>query len=218
MERDEALRRGPGLLLAVLLSFATAFARSPSAPQDDNRTCLVCHSDAELESSAGTPVFVDPELFAASVHGRAGAACVGCHADLKRVEDFPHAPDLEAVTCAGCHKDHGRASPGGVHGTSSPRLVARPVLCKDCHGYHAALRSSDSRSTVHAANRPATCAKCHSGAGANFSKGQVHELAPAARWSPAGIVRLVYRILIGVLTAVFLAYIGADLLRWRREQ
>jgi hypothetical protein len=31
-------------------------------------------------------------------------------------------------------------------------------------------------------------------------------------------VRVLYKALIGVMTAFFLAYVGADLVRWRRER
>jgi hypothetical protein len=206
------------MLLALLLSAATAVA-SPAPPQrNDARTCLVCHDDAELESSAGASVYVNSESFAASVHGQAGAGCVGCHADLRGVEDFPHASNLERVSCAACHGDYARTSPGGVHGTSSPRLAAKPVLCKDCHGYHDVLSSSDPRSSVHASNRPATCGRCHPGAGPNFSRGRAHEYPAAGRSSPAEVVRLLYKVLIGVMTGFFLVYVAADLLRWRRER
>ncbi len=218
MVTRSALRYGPAVFLAAALSFAALSARPFAAPQDGDRTCFVCHGDEELVSAAGKPVFVRAQDYADSVHGRAGVGCIGCHADLKGFEDFPHPAGLKAVECAGCHADYARTSPGGVHGTSSPRLAAKPVLCKDCHGYHDALTSSDPRSSVHAPRRPATCGKCHEGAGGNFSRGRVHELASTAGRSPAGVVRVLYKALIGVMTAFFLAYVGADLVRWRRER
>lgn len=206
---------GVGVIGAALLATAAAPAFSP---QDDDRTCLVCHDDAELKSSAGKPVYLNLKPFAASIHGRAGVGCVGCHADLKGFEDFPHAQNLKAVRCAGCHGDYARTSSGGAHGTSSPRLAANPVLCKDCHGYHDVLPSSDPGSSVHAANRPGTCGRCHPGAGANFAKGHVHELPASSGRSPAGIVRVLYKVLIAVMTGFFLLYVGVDLLRRTRER
>lgn len=218
MKNDALLRRTAiRAVTAAVLSFV-AVARALPPPRDDRGTCLVCHDDAELESSDGTPVHVDPALFAASIHGRSGIGCVGCHAGLKGVEDFPHRRDLEPVTCAGCHGDYGRSSLGGIHGMTTHRLAAEPVLCKDCHGYHDVLPSSDAGSAIHPSRRPATCAKCHPGAGENYSRGRVHELAATARTSPAGVVRILYKILIGGLAAFFLVYIAADLARWRRER
>ena len=107
---------------------------------------------------------------------------------------------------------------GGVHGTASPKLAAKPVLCKDCHGYHDVLPSSDPRSPVHVSNRPATCGRCHEGAGANFARGRVHELRIDGAADPAGVVRVLYKALIAVMGAFFLAYVAADLLRARRDR
>jgi hypothetical protein len=214
------VRARPGLtvIFAALLAFPAAAASPAFSPQDDDRTCLVCHDDTELKSSAGKPVYLDPKPFAASVHGRAGVGCVGCHADLKGFEDFPHPQNLKAVTCVSCHGDYGRTSPGGVHGTASPRLAANPVLCKDCHGYHDVLPSSDPGARMNASGRPATCDRCHPGAGANFAKGYVHELPASSGRSPAGVVRVVYKVLIGGMTGFFLLYVGLDVLRWMRER
>lgn len=211
-------RLGLGVIGAALLA-AVAAAAGPMFPaQDDDRTCLVCHGDSEIKSPVGKSVSVDAARFTASVHGRSGAGCVGCHADLKGFEDFPHASSLEAVRCAGCHDDYARLSSAGVHGTSSPRLAAKPVLCKDCHGYHDVFASSDERSSVHFSNRPATCGRCHPGAGVNFSRGRAHEYPATGGPSPAGVVRVLYKALIGVLTGFFLVYAAVDLLRWRRER
>jgi Cytochrome c3 len=218
MEKYAAVRRSAGLALMMLVAAAAAPARPPRPPQSDDRTCFACHRDEELKSPDGTPIFVDPEAFTVSVHGRAGIGCVGCHADLAKVEEFPHAPKLGPVSCARCHEDQARTSLAGVHGLSSPRLVAKPVLCKDCHGHHDVLAPSEPRSPLHADRRPQTCAKCHPGAGPNFSKGRVHAPAATARLTPVGAVRTLYRVLIGVVSAAFLAYAAVDVLRFRRER
>lgn len=219
MGEASAVRRGAVRSALVLYaSFAAALLPAAVPPQeDDARTCLVCHDDAELESSAGTPVYVSAKGFAASVHGRAGAGCVGCHAELKGFSDFPHAPDLKPVNCAACHADYARTSSGGVHGMSSPLIARRPVLCKDCHGYHDVLRSSEPGSPVHLSRRPATCAKCHPGAGGNYAKGRVHEHPSAGGSTPAGVVRTLYKVLIAVMTVLFAVFIAADLSRSRRK-
>jgi hypothetical protein len=210
-------RHGAVFAAVLALFFAPGAARGAAPAQEDPRTCLVCHDDAELKSSDGRSAYVSSGQFTASLHGRAGVGCVGCHADLKSVDEFPHTPKLDAVTCARCHEPYGRTSPAGVHGTFSPRLAARPVSCKDCHGTHDILPSIEPASSVHAGNRPATCGKCHSGAGANLSRGRVHDLA-AAGPSPAGVVRVLYKIFIGVMTAFFVLYAGVDLLCRKRTQ
>jgi hypothetical protein len=209
---------GAGLILAGWLAVAAVPAASAPVPQTDDRTCFVCHDDAELESAAGISVYLDPKSYAGSAHGRAGIGCVGCHGDLKDVEDFPHASGLKSVNCAGCHPAYAKTTAGGVHGTASPRLAAAPVLCKDCHGYHSVLPSSDAGSSMHGTRRPETCGRCHDGAGPNFVKGRVHELAAGGPPTPAGVFRILYKILIPIMGLFFLAYVAADLLRSRRER
>jgi hypothetical protein len=204
------------VLCAAAFSLTPVPALSSSSPRSAEDLCLACHADKDLESSTGSRVFVDPGVISGSVHGRAGIDCTGCHADLAGVEDFPHASKLKPVSCAQCHGDEARASLASVHSLSSPRLVARPVLCKDCHSYHNVLSVADERSPLSVLRRPATCAKCHAGAGANYARGRVHDLAAARRSSPAGIVRTLYKVIIAVMTAFFLAYISADLMRSRR--
>jgi NhaP-type Na+/H+ or K+/H+ antiporter len=52
----------------------------------------------------------------------------------------------------------------------------------------------------------------------NFSRGRAHEYQATGGPSPAGVVRVLYKALIGVLTGFFLVYAAVDLLRWRRER
>ncbi len=59
--------------------------------------------------------------------------------------------------------------------------------CASCHGYHNILPSSDPKSTVNAKNLPATCGKCHPGAGTRFALGPIHWMEggkepPACAW------------------------------------
>lgn len=219
MVGKKAARRGPGAALAVLLgALAAASAPAQAPPQDEARTCFVCHADAGAVSAAGRPIFVDPGLFDGSVHGRAGLGCVGCHADLAGVDDFPHAPDPAPVGCARCHPAYGPGALAGVHGVMSPRLAAKPVSCGDCHGAHDILPSSSPASRVHASNVPATCGRCHPGAGTNFARGRVHEPGGAPWRSPAGIVRSVYRLVIGIAAVLCCASIAVDIVRRREER
>lgn len=211
-------RRGAAAVAATALALLMPLAGPRLRAQDPGTTCLVCHGDEELVSSAGAPLYVRAEAFAGSVHGRAGQGCVGCHSDLEGFEDFPHAPDLAPVVCGRCHAAYAGAALGEVHAVPSPRLIAEPVLCRDCHGYHDVRPSTDPASPAHASNLAATCGRCHAGAGANYARGRVHELAPSDPKTPAGLVRAVYRILIGAAAAFFLAYAGADILRSRRER
>jgi hypothetical protein len=214
---NETAKASPlaALLFAGLLAAVAPVSSSP-VPQED-ATCLHCHARPGLKSESGQTVYVDGNVYDASVHGQAGVNCVDCHRELKDVKQLPHAKGLAAVRCADCHADYARTTTGGVHDTWSPRLEAAPVLCRDCHGGHDILPSSDPRSTVTPASRPATCGRCHPGAGPNFARGRVHELGGAAGRTPAGVVRILYKALIAIMGAFFLAYIAADLIRSRRR-
>jgi hypothetical protein len=219
MFEASAVRRGLGAALIVLSgALAAALVRAEAPARAGTRTCFLCHADAEAVSSAGTPIFVDPGVFNVSVHAKAGLGCVGCHADLARVEDFPHPRDLAPVNCARCHPAYGPDSPAGAHAVRSPRLVARPVSCGDCHGHHDVLPSSDPGSRVHVSSVPATCGRCHAQAGPNFARGRVHELEGAAGRSPAAVVRAVYRAAIALAIAFCFAYIAVDVIRRRPER
>ena len=207
-----------GLVLAAFISLSPLPGLPAIHPRGAEDSCLVCHGDRELTSAAGSSVFVAPEIFSGSAHGKGGTGCVGCHADLAKVEDFPHSPKLQSVSCARCHSDAARTSLAGVHGLASPRLVVKPVLCKDCHAYHDILPSTDERSAMSVSRRAASCATCHPDAGANFARGRVHENLAPGRASPAGVVGTLYKILIGVMTVFFFAYVSADFRRSRRKR
>ena len=57
----------------------------------------MCHEDQSLKNQAGHSLFVNKVGFEQSVHGKSGISCVGCHADLESVKDFPHAEKLVKV-------------------------------------------------------------------------------------------------------------------------
>jgi hypothetical protein len=155
---------GPGLLArlalpAAIVLFATA-APLAGRPTDDD--CLVCHSDSSLKSQ-GRSLFVDGAKFAASIHGSAGISCVGCHADLAKVSDFPHADRLNPVACASCHQDEAAAVGGSAHGGTASGPMSAAVQCKDCHGAHEIRPGDDPDSRTFPLNIPETCTACHLG-------------------------------------------------------
>ena len=154
--------RSRGALLGLMLTAAAVvWTAGPAvaAPSDDD--CLTCHGDAGLKSDQGRPLYVDSAVFGASIHGEAGIACVDCHADLKKFEDFPHAAKLKPVDCAACHEEATAAFQGSVHGR--PHTGANPITvqCKDCHGAHDVRPAKDALSHTAAINIPDTCLGCH---------------------------------------------------------
>jgi formate dehydrogenase gamma subunit len=148
-------------------------------------TCGQCHAEIS-------------KVYLESVHGQAMKAgvsgapvCSDCHGEHlilgpKEQGSLVNAGRVSMATCGRCHSDerlalrynlpsdrvpsyadsyHGLAMRGGSQSVAN---------CASCHGVHKILRSSDSRSTVNAANLPKTCGTCHAGAGDHFVIGPVH--------------------------------------------
>lgn len=144
------------MLATFLLAVCVPLARA--ATDDD---CLACHGDKSLPSAAGRTVFVDPDKFAASVHGQAGVGCTDCHTDLQKVRDFPHTEKLRPVACLTCHETESARVKMSVHG--GPPTAANPITvgCADCHGKHDIRAKNDAESSVFSINIPDTCERCH---------------------------------------------------------
>lgn len=93
------------------------------------------------------------------------------------------------------------------HGLALREGSLTAANCASCHGVHNIFRSSDTRSTVSAANLSSTCGKCHEGIGRNAPIGPVHtQLAggpahPVVRW-----IRWIYLILIPMTLVFMLAH------------
>lgn len=154
-----------------------------------------------------------------SIHGAALArgvmaapTCTDCHGEHRirgpREADSPVAARSVTQTCSHCHEAQGIREtyglPAGRLGTyqdSFHGLAARggsPAVanCASCHGEHAILPSSDPRSPIFAKNLPATCGRCHPGAGEKFALGQVHVAAATHADPLLYTVRWVYLLLI----------------------
>ncbi len=145
--------------LAIMALFFLAGISSATTDED----CLACHGDQGLKSEKGVSVFVDKDKVANSIHGQAGLSCVGCHADLKIVRDFPHAAPLKSVDCGGCHADSAKRLGESVHGRPQAQPGQKSVSCKDCHGTHEIRARDDLDSMVFPLNLPKTCEQCHLG-------------------------------------------------------
>lgn len=162
-----------GLLLVTLGTRLGAQRSGPPPPPPDNATCVACHGDPALVSSAGKRIGLDEKKFADSLHGQLGLACVDCHADLKPVTEFPHPEKLAPVNCAGCHEAAVAAYGRSIH--ASARRAAKDSVaatCADCHTAHDIQPKTDPRSATYALNLPATCARCH-GDPAIIAKGHI---------------------------------------------
>ena len=154
------------------------------------KTCSKCHTSEEA-------------AFAKSIHGKVlaegnteGPVCTSCHGihTIKAVSDKQSevsGKNQGDIACAQCHNNVRMTAefgiPGGrtdsynasYHGMANAVGSTRVASCSSCHGTHDILPSSDPLSTINPANLVKTCGQCHTGANANFAKGQIH-LDPTA--------------------------------------
>lgn len=140
----------------------------PEVQAADNSVCLACHGTPGLQTElpSGEPLYIsiDPDVFAASVHGQQGHACTDCHTDRS---GFPHEPisaqtrrdyNLERYTaCLQCHQDKYDASLDSVHQKALAAGNKRAAVCTDCHGAHDISDPNQPRTKI-----PETCERCHS--------------------------------------------------------
>lgn len=160
--------------------------------------------------------------------------CTGCHGEhtIAAPSDPASrvAPRNIPKTCGSCHtaerivRAYGLATKRGetyadsFHGIATRFGNPEAANCASCHGFHDVRPSSDPRSRVARANLPATCGKCHPGAGARFAEGRVH--FEKTRESAPGVfyVRSFYTWFIGALMACFLGYMAIEVYGYRRRR
>jgi hypothetical protein len=153
------LKVARGLLLVLLGSVLLPAAAAP--PTNDD--CLTCHAD-EVDRADGPKLAPVGAVFAASVHGQAGAACVDCHADLAKAE-LPHAEKLARVDCSPCHGKEAADYATSWHAESLRKAPgSKAAVCSSCHGTHDILPAKDPKSRTNHFNVPATCLACHGNA------------------------------------------------------
>jgi cytochrome b subunit of formate dehydrogenase len=186
-------------------------------------TCGTCHKDITKQ-------------YQQSAHGVAVAkgvsdapVCTDCHGEHQilapnDVDSPVFARNLPSQTCGTCHADTRMSAKYGLptasvsafedsfHGLALRAGKMDVANCTSCHGVHNILASSDPRSLVSPANLPATCGKCHPGAGTRFEIGPVHV---SAKTSPTRIeywIRLVYLFLIVAVVGFMVIHNAVDLI------
>jgi cytochrome b subunit of formate dehydrogenase len=123
--------------------------------------------------------------------------CAQCHGNVRLSRRYGLPPDRVLSFDASFH---GMALKGG------DETVAN---CASCHGIHNILASSDPRSTTNPRNLPATCGKCHLGAGRRFALGTIHELQGRAEPNSVRWARQFYLLVIPLtLGLMFLHHLG----------
>jgi cytochrome b subunit of formate dehydrogenase len=121
-------------------------------------TCGRCHAEVlkEFESTVHAEVERRHDL---SVRA---ALCNDCHtAHAITHTDTPEFM-LDIVSeCGVCHKELYRTYRETYHGQVQQLGSVRVARCSDCHGTHNIRRPTDPKSLLSAANRAATCSRCH---------------------------------------------------------
>jgi hypothetical protein len=109
------------------------------------------------DSARGVDLWVDPDEYAATVHGGFGFPCTACHTTIG---DFPHDAPVP-VTCGDCHAAAEAQLAASVHGRPYHETGETPATCADCHTDHHIRRTDDPASSVYRLTQFETCARCH---------------------------------------------------------
>lgn len=186
-------------------------------------TCGLCHNGVV-------------DQYRTSVHGKALAQgitqaplCTDCHGEHDILKHTNAASPVNEAhirdTCGSCH---GNVRLTRAFGLPSDRLVSfdssfhglayksgdqTVANCASCHGVHNILPSTDPKSTINARNLPATCGKCHPGAGTRFAISQIHVVE--GRTEPAAVkwVREFYLLVVPVTLGLMLLHNAGDWIR-----
>ena len=155
--------------IVTAMVFGLAVAAAPPPPGPD-AACLRCHARKTM-----TGKFVNPAIFAASVHG--GNGCTSCHADAEK-KGHP-GKRLAPVVCASCHEKSATTYEASTHGVARRGGNTGAAQCADCHGTHDIVKVNLPASPVNRDNLGATCGQCHSDI-VREVQGSIHGQAMAA--------------------------------------
>lgn len=147
-----------------------------TGPIVGNQVCLECHGKTGLSITLTNgdtlDLYVNPDNYSASVHGKNGYACVQCHTTLG---NYPHpafsAVDLRGVTlqlttvCDRCHSGEYNRTMDSVHAVAQAAGMREAAVCTDCHGSHNIHQWTEPETNALLPEArldiPITCARCH---------------------------------------------------------
>ena len=163
----------------------------------DAPVCTDCHGEHRIlaRNEPNSPVFAT---------NIAGETCGRCHADARMSERF------------GLPADKVPAFQNSFHGLALRAGQLTAANCSSCHGVHDIRPSSDSRSHVHKTNLPATCGKCHPGAGTRFALGPVH-VSTTANFPVLFGIRIIYLWVIVLTIGFMIVHNTLDLIHKKRH-
>lgn len=159
------------LAAALLLGSALVLLGAPVRAQE----CLDCHgqpgSSVLFKDGSSKDITIDPDAWAASVHGAMGASCTDCHTEHA---EYPH-PELKASSareytlshynsCEQCHEDQFKKQIDGVHMKAIAGGNKNAAVCSDCHNPHSQQKITGEDGKLLPQGRlavPQTCARCH---------------------------------------------------------
>ena len=128
-------------------------------------SCTGCHGEHTIYGH------LDPKSTVYATH--VADQCSKCHASISIMSKF------------GIETEQVATYKGSFHGVASQFGSRTVANCASCHGMHQIRPAADPLSSVHPANVPGTCGKCHPGANPNFAVGKMHI---DAKKKEAGIV------------------------------
>jgi cytochrome b subunit of formate dehydrogenase len=186
-------------------------------------TCGMCHTQIAKE-------------YLSSVHGKAltdgvsqAPLCTDCHGEHSILRHTSASSPVNAAnvreTCGGCHGNVQLAKRFGFpadrlvsfdasfHGLAAKAGSQSVANCASCHGVHNILPSSDAKSMVNARNLPATCGRCHPGAGSRFAITSVHMVEGRAEPAAVRWVRQFYLLVIPLVIGLMILHNAGDWLR-----
>lgn len=159
LARHELLRRERLLLVGLaILSLQPLWSK--------DKKCLFCHSSQSPKRIISKELTLDPDLYAASVHGKK-ISCTDCHVGVGPTLE-EHKVARRPVNCARCHGEKRSVVPpaarnryDSIHQIPRQAGVIQVPTCKNCHGTHDIEPSVSPFSRVNKANIRLTCGTCH---------------------------------------------------------
>lgn len=159
------------------------------------RTCGACHEGIADRFTRGA----HGKLYARS--DPKAPTCSSCHSAHSIQKPAPEYKLETDRRCGACHERRLQTHLETFHGRAHALGRADVAACYDCHGTHEIVPVSDPASPVSAANKLATCRKCHPTAPANMASYWAHG-DPSDRVHYASLYWS-YRSMAALLLAVF---------------